>query len=260
MPLGRTEEGRAPRKALVREPGDHYSRCISCHPLRDTIDLGRARDQHRAYCRALSELGLEVIPLPRDNAHPDSCFVEDNAVVHSRRALICRMARDARRGEEDSVEAVLREYMDVRRAVSPATVEGGDVIHMPNRLISGLSQRTNSAGIEQMRDWLRVKIDVIQDEGIVHLKSYVTYLGRGTVIASRRFSEHPALEGCDLILLSDSEAYAADTLAVAGTVLMPAGRERARDLVREAGFDVVTLDTGEFEKCEGALTCLSIIF
>jgi len=30
--------------------------------------------------------------------------------------------------------------------------------------------------------------------------------------------------------------------------------------VREAGFDVITLDVSEFTKCEGALTCLSIIF
>jgi dimethylargininase len=41
---------------------------------------------------------------------------------------------------------------------------------------------------------------------------------------------------------------------------MPAGRPKAQEMVREAGFDVIPLDVGEFEKCEGAITCLSILF
>src|SRR4030042_5158679 len=88
----------APRRALVREPGRTYRDCISCHPERHTIDLALAREQHAAYCRTLGELGIDVIRLPTDDSHPDSCFVEDNAVIHSGRALICRMARKKKRG------------------------------------------------------------------------------------------------------------------------------------------------------------------
>jgi N-dimethylarginine dimethylaminohydrolase len=30
--------------------------------------------------------------------------------------------------------------------------------------------------------------------------------------------------------------------------------------VRAAGYDVIPMDVGEIEKCDGALTCLSILF
>jgi dimethylargininase len=41
---------------------------------------------------------------------------------------------------------------------------------------------------------------------------------------------------------------------------MTKGYPISEQLVRDAGFDVITLDMSEFEKCEGALTCLSILF
>ncbi len=253
------EVAHSPRKAIVRTPGKRYRHCISCHPMRDAIDLDLAKEQHNAYCRTLAELGLEVIELSPDDSRPDSCFVEDNAVVHRGRALICRMAKESRRGEEQSVEQVLRQYTQVRRTNAPATVEGGDVIHVPDRLISGLSQRTNLNGIEQMRDWLGVDVDAVSDPSMIHLKSHATYLGENKMIMSRRFSSHPAFRDFDKVILPEDEAYAADTLSVGGTVLMASGRRKAHDLVRQAGFEVVPLDTSEFEKCEGALTCLSIL-
>lgn len=247
------------RRALVREPGDSYAGCISSHPMHHTVNVSRARFQHAKYCRVLSELGIEIIKIPKDESHPDSCFVEDNAVVHSGRALICRMAKESRKGEE-GVEAILKEYMQVRRATAPATIEGGDVIHLPARLICGVTQRTNNAGVEQMREWLDFPVDTIEDSDIVHIKSYATYLGRGVIISTKEYASHPAFEGLHVLTVPEGGEYAADTLAIGDIVLMPAGLAGAHKMVKEAGFDVIPLDVDEFEKCEGALTCLSILF
>jgi dimethylargininase len=250
----------APKRALVREPGDGYHGCISSHPLHHTVDTVRARAQHVKYCETLSELGLEVIHVPRDDVRPDSCFIEDNAVVYGSRALICRMARESRRGEQPSVEAVLKDYIPVRWATAPATVEGGDVVHLPDRLISGVTQRTNIEGVAQMRDWLRVRVDTVTDPNIVHLKSYITSLGRGNIIVTREYADHPALEGLDALIVPQGEEYAADTLTVGETTLIPEGNPGTLNILMEAGYEVIPMDVSEFEKCEGALTCLSIIF
>jgi dimethylargininase len=243
----------------VREPGNSYSRCISCHPLKATIDIARAREQHAEYCKTLADLGLEVIRVPRDDENADSCFVEDNAVIHRGKALICRMAKDSRRGETGAVESILRGIVRVKRATAPATVEGGDVVHFPDRLLSGVTQRTNNHGISQMREWLEVKVDTVQDPGIVHLKSYVTHLGRDFVISTKKYSKHPTLDGLKVLIVPEDERYAADTLSIGDTVLMAKGRPKSQALVKNAGFDVISLDVGEIEKCEGALTCLSLI-
>jgi len=248
------------KRALVREPGNSYRRCVSCHPLRDTIDVERARGQHARYCKTLAELGLEVIRLPRDDSRPDSCFVEDTAVVHAGKAMICRMAKNARRGEEDRVEDVLKGYVEVRRATEPGTLEGGDVIHLPDGLISGVTQRSNREGVKQMQEWLGARIRIIEDPSIVHLKSYVTYLSSNIMVATKEYSEHPVLKDFSVLIVPENEAYAANTLTIGDTVLVPEGRPKVREIVREAGFEVVALDTSEFEKCDGALTCLSLLF
>ena len=249
-----------PKCALVRDIGDRYKSCLSTHPLHSTIDLKLAREQHSTYCKILQELGLEIIRVPGDNEHPDSVFVEDNAVVHGGKALICRMAKTSRRGEETGVEGILRQYVEVKYAVSPATVEGGDVVHLPDKLISGISQRTNLEGIAQMHEWLGVPVATIFDPGIMHLKSYVTYLGNRIMIATERYAHHPALEGFQILIPPGKDEYAADTLAVGDTVLMANGYPDAHKMVEEAGFDVIVLNVSEIQKCDGALTCMSVLF
>jgi dimethylargininase len=63
----------------------------------------------------------------------------------------------------------------------------------------------------------------------------------------------------DKVLVPEDEAYAANALSVNGTIVMPDGFPKTVAAVRGAGFDVVTLRMTEFPKCEGAMTCLSIL-
>jgi len=219
-------------RALTRPPGASYQKCLSCHPLHGTIDVARAQQQHDKYRSVLEDLGLDVIVLPQDDEHPDACFVEDCAVVHGVKALITRMGAPSRRGEECAVEATLKEHLATKRAVSPATVEGGDVVHLPDRLISGLSARTNAEGVRQMGEWLEVVVDTIDDVSMMHLKSHVTYLGDGKSVATKRFADHSAFRDMEVIIVPEGEEYAADTLAVGSTVLMPSGRVASHELVR----------------------------
>lgn len=249
-----------PKHALVRTPGNMYTSCLSEHPLHHTVSLKKAREQHAKYCETLTELGLEVIHVERDDKHPDSCFVEDNAVVENGKALICRMAKESRRGEQPGVAAKLEELMPIKWAEEPATIEGGDVVHADGKLISGISERTNFEGVSQMKEWLDVPVKTIFDPTIMHLKSYVTYLGKGIMIATEKYANHPALEGYKILIPPAEDEYAADTLAVGDTVLMAAGYDTAQLMVKEAGFDVISMEVSEIQKCDGALTCLSILF
>ena len=248
------------KHAIVRTPGNLYTSCLSEHPLHHTVNLKKAREQHAKYCETLSELGLEVIHVTRDDEHPDSCFVEDNAVVENGKALICRMAKESRRGEQPGVAAVLENIMPIKWAEDPATIEGGDVVHAKGKLISGLSLRTNLEGVTQMKEWLDVPVATIFDPTIMHLKSYVTYLGKDIMIATEKYANHPALEGFNILIPPSEDEYAADTLSVGDTVLMAAGYDTAQLMVKEAGFDVISIEVSEIQKCDGALTCLSILF
>ena len=249
-----------PKRAVVRELGSSFTKCISSHPLHHTVNITRARKQHARYTTTLEELGLEVIRLAQDEIYPDACFVEDTAVIHSGKALITRLANTSRQGEEQAVAEVLQEFLPVKSIKAPGTLEGGDIIHVNNQLISGISQRTNRAGIDQMQAYFGVTIETIEDPLLIHLKSHVTYLNNNIMLATTPYAHHPALVDFDVLLVPDHERYAANTLTINDTVLMPSEHPETQQLIEEAGFEVIGLNMSEFAKCEGALTCLSLLF
>jgi dimethylargininase len=248
------------KRAIVREPGNGLSKCISTHPMRHTINVARARAQHAEYIEILEDLGLEIILLDRDDGLPDSCFVEDTAVVHGGKALICRPANEARRDEVAAIESILSDMLDVKRAFEPATIEGGDVLHLRDMLVCGLTLRTNGEGARQLADWIGVKVDTIADPTMMHLKSHVSYIRDGTVLVTRSLADHPALAGDERLVVPDGEEYAANVLSVNGTVVMPSGFPGTKKVLERIGMGVIELEMTEFPKCDGAMTCLSILF
>ncbi|MHA1977814.1 MAG: dimethylarginine dimethylaminohydrolase family protein [Candidatus Hodarchaeales archaeon] len=247
-------------RAIVREPSDSFSRCISSHPQHHSVSVKRAKLQHQNYCDVLTNLGLEVFKLPSDVAFPDNCFVEDTAIIHKDRVLISRMGAISRRGEEHAVHEFLSDYLKVKVAEAPATIEGGDVLHLPNYLVSGISQRTNQDGIQQLSDWLRIEVKKVIDDSIIHLKSHVTYLYSNTIIIDQKVANHPLFNSYTKILTPVDEEYATNSLTINKTVLLPHGFPKAKQLLVDNGFETITLNMSEYQKCEGALTCLSLLF
>lgn len=246
--------------AITREPSKTFGNCISTHPLHHSIDIKRAKKQHQKYRMILKELGAEVINLASEREYPDSCFVEDTAIVYQEKALITRMAKSCRRGEEQKIEEILQEYFPIKRTKPPATLEGGDVIHLPERLICGITKRTNKKAMSQLKTWFNVPIDRIKDSTIMHLKSYVTYIGNETVITTNQFKNHPKLLPYKKILVPENEKYAANALAINGVVLVAANYPHTHAQLKEEGFEIIPIDLSEFKKCDGAITCLSVIF
>lgn len=251
-------------KAIVRKPGLTYKQCISDHPDHHLLDLNLVTDQHRAYVAQIRELGVEIIDVEASHKFPDACFVEDNVVINKNRAFINNMGAESRRGEYKEYLDILKEHFDIVFADGNGTVDGGDVLHLDDKdmLISGLTQRTNREGVNDLSKTLDVEIKTIQSDDIIHLKSYISYLGNDVAIATRRYINHPVLTNLNIQIIEvhPDEAYAANALAINGTVILPIGSRRLRDEIKTHGFDVSELDISEFQKCEGALTCLSILY
>ncbi len=248
------------KHALVREPGRNFPDCISSHPLWHTINIDNARQQHQNYCETLEELGLEVIRLPRLDKHPDSCFVEDTAIIFKDKAFIARLCAESRRGEENSVEDVLSQYKKTKRAVSPATVEGGDIVNVYDKIICGITKRTNMNGATQLAGWLSVKVETLVDPFLLHLKSHVSYLGKNIIVSTKDLANETLLSNFKVLVVPDNEKFAANCLAVDGTVLIPINSPNTQALIRDVGFTVLPINISEFQKCDGAITCLSILF
>ncbi len=249
-----------PTRAILREIPDTYPKCVSSYPLKSNLRLEKAREQHHQYKKTLDDLGIDTIVLEKDDRFPDSCFVEDTAIVHGDRAVITRFGEPSRRGEEKKVAEILKEFKELSFISEPATIEGGDVIHFADYLVSGITQRTNQQGVNQTSRFLGVRIETIEDPTIVHLKSYVTYLSKDVLVSTRKYAAHPLFESFQVIEVPPEEAYGANTLTIGDVVIISSGHPTLEARIKEYGFDVIKLNMSEFEKCEGALTCLSVRF
>ena len=258
-------------RVLVRPPTADLRRCVSGNPLRDTLDVERALEQHRAYVAALEEHGIEVLKLPPLEGFPDAVFVQDTAIIAARsgKALLARFGEPSRRGEEESVGTFLAQLgFQVERVEEPGTLEGGDVLVTDLGLVLvGLSRRTNEAGAKQLAAWLPegvrlVEVPVLED---LHLLSVLSYLGRGRLafVPGRVGAEFLRALRADieLVPVPPEEAYAANMLYLGDdVVLMPAGHPRTREQLVRAGLRPVEVNVSEFWKCDGGITCLCAPF
>lgn len=248
------------RYAIVRPVPDSYDLCVRTNIERIDVDL--AKKQHAEYCRVLHELGLKLIWVRGDNTLPDSCFVEDTAVVFGEKAVLCNMKAKSRVKEVIEVAKVLEKLKETYYIKPPATIDGGDVLRVEDRVLVGLSKRTNLQAISQLERILErteLKIVPVKVHDVLHLKSVCTYLGNNYVILAEGYFGKGILRDFKKIVVPTGEEYGADCLAVNGTVLVAKGYSKTKELIQKEGFVVKELEMSEFRKGEGALTCLSII-
>jgi dimethylargininase len=252
-----------PRRAVVRPPGASFAAALTTVRPRPTINVELAQEQHRAYVAALQAVGLEVQTLPADERYPDGCFVQDLAVVYEDLAVICRPGALTRRGEEQAVEDVLRGPMRIARVEAPGTLEGGDVLRVGQRFFVGLSERTNRAGLEQLRELIgplgASVIPVMVEDGL-HLMSCCSYVGHGQLLACGTCASLPQFLGLDVIIVPQEEAHSANCVSIGDQVILPEGSPVVRQALELRGFKVHTVPMSEFAKADGGVTCLSLLW
>jgi dimethylargininase len=246
--------------ALTRSVPPSIVDCELTHLAREPIDVERATKQHRAYERALASLGCEVRHLPDEPELPDSVFVEDTAVIVDELAVITRPGAASRRAETFSVAQALRAYRKLAFIDDPGTLDGGDVLRLGNQLFVGISERTNSGGIAQLRSHLApfgYTVSAVVMHDCLHLKTAVTAVSDSIVLINRAWADFPPrFEHIDV---DPAEPFAANALLTPNGVLMPSAFPRTIARVRERGINVRTVDASELAKAEGGVTCCSLL-
>jgi len=248
--------------AITRMPGVNFADGLTTanmgHPSYELIIM-----QHQAYRQALLGVGLDVVVLPAEPAYPDAYFVEDPAIVTPNIAVMTHSGAAARQGEGVSLEPFLEYYRPIVNINPPGTVDGGDVLMVGNHFFIGISERTNAEGAAQLATFLEAAghtAETVPVAGGLHLKSGVNYVGSETLLITKLMTDHPAFKNFNKILLNDDEAYAANTLWVNDTLLVPAGFPKTYASLAHLGMRIIELDVSEVRKMDGGLTCMSLRF
>lgn len=234
------------------------------YPGRPDYELALA--QHDAYIEALKSCGVQVTVLPADEDYPDSCFVEDPAVLTARCAIITNPGTDSRNGEKFSIEKAVRAFYPedkIEHITAPGTLEGGDVMMCGDHFFVGKSGRTNEEGIRQFAEILSkygYSCSEVRLEEVLHLKTGVNYLENNNMLVSGEFTEKAEFAAFCKVVIPEEEAYAANCIWVNDTVIVPEGYPQVLAAVQAMGYSAITVDTSEYRKLDGGLSCLSLRF
>ena len=254
------------KHAIVRLPGANFADGLTREDL-GAPSLPMVLAQHEAYCQALRDCGLSLSTLPADPANPDGTFVEDTAVLLPEGAILTRPGAASRQGEVAAIaDALRRHYPKLATITAPGTVDGGDICEAGQHVFIGVSHRTNEEGAAQLARWLASQgyssstVDVRGVDSILHLKSGVSWLGNGRLLAIPELAPHESFLGFEIVRTEADEAYAANALRVNDVVLLAAGFPRLQSRLEALGYRCLALAMSEFEKQDGGLSCLSLRF
>jgi N-dimethylarginine dimethylaminohydrolase len=242
-------------------------------------NLEIARREHDALAQILRRSGAEVIyhnqPLPN---HADAIFVHDPALVTRAGAIILRMGKELRRGEEAAMARCFESMgMPIYATLTgPATAEGGDLLWVDEHTLAiGQGFRTNRAGFEQLTEALAelgVKTMPVElpyylgPAACLHLMSLISIVDHKLAVVylpllPTPFWQFLTGQGFRFIEVPENEFHTMGTnvLALApGHCVMLNGNPVTQARLEEAGCRIVTYEGNEISfKAEGGATCLT---
>ncbi len=274
-----------PTRVLMTTP-DHFRIAYVINPHMEghigTVDRDRARAQWEALRAEYVRLGLDVAVVDGATGQPDMVFCANQTLPAlaedgSRVAVMSRMNAPER---ADEVPAYTRFFeadgYDVLQldADLPGTFEGmGDAIWHPGRrlLWGGYGFRTDRAVYDRLARALGTDVLplALHDPEFYHLDTCFCALDEQTVLIYPGAVQEDDLATirahfARVIEAPEDEArtlFACNAHSPDGqTVIIQRGCTVTNERLREAGYDVVEVDTDEYLKSGGSVFCMKLMF
>jgi dimethylargininase len=200
--------------------------------------------------------------LPALEAYPDSVFVEDTAIVNPDFAVVTNPGTESRNGESREMEKSLKAlFKEIHVINFPGTVDGGDVMQVKNHFYIGISKRTNHEGAEALIQFLNIHGftgSTVELFTMLHLKTGMSYLEDNRLLLAGEFINHPIFSSFTGIHVPKEESYAANSLRINEYVIIPKGFPSVKKQIETLKLPIIEVDTSEYRKLDGGLSCLSL--
>ena len=268
------------RKVLLKRPGQAFA---GADPARwhyaAEPDLDRARREHDAFVQILLDAGAEVFYHHASQPErADAIYVYDPAIVTGGGAIILRMGKALRRGEEAPMALRLQGLGVPLLATleGNAMAEGGDLLWVDEHtLAAGLGFRTNAEGVRQLGEALAtLGVTVLpvelpyhgSPEACLHLMSLISIVDEKLAVVYKPllpvpFWQELVARGFRTVEVppEEFETMGPNVLALApGHCLMLEANPVTKRRLEAAGCQVQTYRGREISlKAEGGPTCLT---
>jgi len=148
-----------------------------------------------------------------------------------------------------------------------AHLEAGDAFAWRDELVVGYGPRTDELGLKVLATDLGVRVRGLRitHPGMYHLDlAFCPVDDRRAIVCPAAFDDESAAALLALVpeplVITEEEAlttFAANSVVIGRTVLMPACPDGVRDRLEEWGFEVVLVDVSQFHLGGGSIRCLT---
>ena len=273
-----------PRQVLMATPA-HFEVAYVINPHMEgnvgTVDVDEARREWEALRDAYAGIGLDVQTIEGAEGLPDMVFCANQTLPFltpegDRGVLLSQMHAPQRRGEVPYFRAYFSSQGYNVSALPPGVERGfegmGDALWHPGRrlLWGGYGFRTGLEAYEEAAKMLDTRIVALRldDPDFYHLDTCLSLLDETTALyAPAAFQA----EGLELLrrliptLIEAPESEARGLFACnahcpdARHVIIQRGCTVTNQRLREAGFEPVEVETGEFLKSGGSVFCMKMM-
>ena len=268
------------RRVLVRKPDSSFAVADPAtwhYTARPHVEIAREEQDRLVDLLRRHEIEVVYHDVPQPD-RADAIYVFDPVLITDRGAVILRMGKSLRRGEEAAVATQLEELgiPIVATLVDPALAEGGDLLWLDDHtLFAGVGFRTNDEGVRQLREALTPAGIVVEPvdlpvfsgpEACLHLLSLISLVDHRLAVVYPpllpvRLWQELDRRGFRLVEVPEEEfaTMATNVLALApGICLILEGNPITRRRLEDAGCTVHTSRGREISlKAEGGPTCLT---
>lgn len=255
-------------RAILRKPGPSIVNGLSQHST-EKPDFKNAIAQHSTYAQTLNKLGLFTLVNPAIEEFPDGCFTEDTHLILPEVSIRLNPGAPSRANEPDSLYPSLPTDRPLKAIPATHTIDGGDILVNNRHILVGLSTRTMPSAVIELKkitDSYQYEVIPLQVPDGLHLKSGMTCIKQDVFIIQSSFEsvlkelEQTLNRSLTSFTVPPEEDFAANVLPLNNGIMIPPGCPKTREFISQfyADENIHEVDTSEFRKIDGALTCLSI--
>jgi len=226
-------------------------------------DFAGITAEHSAYVATLRDLGLTVDVLPPLDDFPDALFTEDVALTFPEGAILLRPGAPSRAGEVEHIRAALAvHHPQLLEMTGPGYADGGDVLRLADRVIIGLSDRTDRVGATELaqlpgQPGRRPKLPETPP-GLHPSQTRRGLIDENTILAVPELASCPQFVGLEVVLTPLGENPAANILRIRNTVLVGDRWLATRAMLNARGIDARALPTDQIAHIDAGLSCMSL--
>lgn len=269
---------------------DHFSTAAAINPYmsaKDTVDIEKARQEHRSIQEALETAGIKVITVPAPAGCQDGVYTANWALVRGKKAVLASLP-NARKAEEAYAEAVLSDLgKEVIHAPEGVRFSGqGDALPCGDYLFAGTTFRTDAAAHQFVADALGFQVISLQtvpdinffgkprvnkssgwpdsffydiDLALSVLRpDLIAWCPKAFTPESQAKIRELPIEKIEVSLKDAKQAFACNLVSSGETVIMSAHAPAFKTAVEAAGLKVITPEISELAKGGGYIRCTTL--